>query len=725
MNDSPQYLAFIIILLFGLDTLVLIPVSTDSARTSRDMIVLSDHHLSSVLDCSESTIIIEGDLTIEDNGLMNVSDSTLLMNPFQNGSSSIIVKNGGALVCKNSNISSNTSYGYNIQLLIGANCLIANSEVRNCGYYCVTPQQSQGFWSQTDNLTVENSLIIFEGAGISSEGGYTILANVTFIPNETFNDAKIAGWGPLYSIGSAGYRIENCTFLGVVGNESLNRTGLTSIGNHPSARLSAVSNSTFSRTMVFLGPANMTDCVISGKTFLSGMCRLVGPPVYIHSCTIINADSGGTGIDINSGYLCAINSSFVAGGNAMWIGSESAPSFHASVDLINCSYSGYKIENSLSVLNLSKFIEIEVVSAYDLSGIPNATVEIFDSDNKKMANLSTSTDGYTRLEPLSYKQITTGGEASHTPHRIEVRKSTFKASVTGIDMSQNRDIRVILDDVPPRLNVTNPPEGLVTNQTLIWVCGTTDVDARLTVDGSAVKNDNGTFNISYWLDEGNNTISVVAWDDSGNNKEVRCNVTCLTTPPMLQITEPSEMALTNHNPVTVRGKTNGTRLEVDATPVPISKSGDFTYSWNVSGEGKRTVTAIAWDIAGNSRMVKRTIIYDITPPAIEILSPQNGSWLRSETAEVRLRSPEAVMMNAGGISIDPDGTGLAEFRTALKEGANRVPISAWDAAGNENTTILILYLDTSIFLEVTEPHGDALINHSDVTFRGRTESGPP
>lgn len=310
-----------------------------------------------------------------------------------------------------------------------------------------------------------------------------------------------------------------------------------------------------------------------------------------------------------------------------------------------------------------------------------------------------------------------------TPHRVVVDNGKKEITTPGINMSTNRDIRVIIDDTPPALAVTYPPDGLITNQTLIWVCGTTDVDAIITIDGGNIENKDGIFNVSYWLEEGNNTISVIAWDNAGNHVEIQRNVTCLIIPPSLQIIEPMEMDVVNQNPIIVKGKTNGTRLELDGNPVSVLKSGDFTYSWMIPNEGKRTLTARAWDIAGNSRIVKRSIIYDITPPAIEIVSPQNGSWSRYEFAEIQIWSPEATSLKIKGLTVDPDNTGFAKFEITLKEGENRISISAWDDAGNENATILVLYLDTNIFLEVMDPLGDILINYTEVTIRGKTEAG--
>jgi len=419
------------------------------------------------------------------------------------------------------------------------------------------------------------------------------------------------------------------------------------------------------------------------------------------------------------GTMTILNST-IEGNNMDVVAGDDGPGY---IDLFNTSIETSQIGYTGSTINSSFFLDTLAKRQSDMSFLDNATVQVFDTFNKMVYQGKTDVGGGVHNIPIKWQQMTTLGKTTFSPHRILVNKGNATTNATGIIMDRNQQIQIIIDDVPPALNITYPPEGLVTNQTQIWVCGTTDADARITVDGFTVRNDNGRFNVSYWLDEGNNTISVVAWDDSGNNAGVTRNVTCLTSPPMLQITEPSEMAVLNENMVMVRGNTNGTRLEIDGNPVPVLNSGDFSYSWNVLGEGKRTITAQAWDIAGNSRVVRRTIVFDITPPQIEVLSPQNGSWLRYDSVEVQVRSPDAAGLKAGGLSVDPDSTGLAVFKTSLKEGENRIPISAWDIAGNDNKTVLVLYLDTNIFLDVMEPLGDVLVNHTQVVIRGRTEAG--
>lgn len=102
---------------------------------------------------------------------------------------------------------------------------------------------------------------------------------------------------------------------------------------------------------------------------------------------------------------------------------------------------------------------------------------------------------------------------------------------------------VTVDTVPPTLNVTNPVEGLITNQTVVTVAGTTadtgssPVTVNVTVNGgdpvSAPVGEDGAFAVEINLTEGENTVSVTATDRAGKTTTVTRTVTLDTVPPRI------------------------------------------------------------------------------------------------------------------------------------------------------------------------------------------------
>ncbi|MEM2991119.1 MAG: hypothetical protein QXQ02_08060, partial [Halobacteria archaeon] len=355
--------------------------------------------------------------------------------------------------------------------------------------------------------------------------------------------------------------------------------------------------------------------------------------------------------------------------------------------------------------------------------IENATIEIFNSLNKPAEVAKTDRSGKVSYLPIMWKQITTDLISTFTPHKIVAQWRNLTATVTGVNMSQNQFVRIVLDDVPPPLNITYPPEGLVTNSSLINIIGSTEPGARVTVNGEMINNIDGVINQTWWLSEGLNTLVIQARDAAGNVAEVIRNVTLDQTGPYVTITDPPDGLVTNKNPIDVRGRTNGTRLEVAGREVEISLNGTFSTTFTFPFEGQHSIMAVAWDDAGNAGMHRVRVEWDATPPAIEIESPENGSLTNNKNLEIKGKVRGASVATLNGVPLDLRRDGAFEHPVELMEGENIFLIEACDEAGNENSTTLIVYLDTKNFIEILEPEDGALLNRSSVLVSGRTEAG--
>ncbi|MEM2870135.1 MAG: hypothetical protein QW379_06925 [Thermoplasmata archaeon] len=358
-----------------------------------------------------------------------------------------------------------------------------------------------------------------------------------------------------------------------------------------------------------------------------------------------------------------------------------------------------------------------------MSGLEGADVKIYDVKDKLIAQCTTDNEGRISWLPVMWKQITTDLISTFTPHKIVAQWRNLTATVTGVNMSQNQFVRIILDDVPPPLEITYPPEGLITNSSQINIIGTTEPGARVTVNDEAINNIDGVINQTWWLNEGLNTLVIQARDAAGNVAEVIRNVTLDQTGPYVTIVEPPDGLVTNKNPIEVRGRTNGTRLEVAGREVEISPNGTFSTTFTFPFEGQHSIMAVAWDDAGNTGMHRVRVEWDATPPAIEIDSPQNGSLTNNKNLEIKGKVVGASVATLNGVPLDLRRDGAFEHPVELMEGENIFLIDARDAAGNENSTTLIVYLDTGNFIEILEPKEGALLNTSNVVVRGRTETG--
>ena len=122
-----------------------------------------------------------------------------------------------------------------------------------------------------------------------------------------------------------------------------------------------------------------------------------------------------------------------------------------------------------------------------------------------------------------------------------------------------------VDTVPPTLNISNPTDGLKTNNASLTVSGTTNdvtsspvtVTIQLNgVDQGAVTVTSGSFSKALTLAQGSNTIVVRSTDSAGKYSEITRTVTLDTTPPTISA--------------------------VTITPNPVNGGATFTISVTVS-----------------------------------------------------------------------------------------------------------------------------------------------
>ncbi|MEM4730120.1 MAG: hypothetical protein QXH42_10240, partial [Thermoplasmata archaeon] len=163
--------------------------------------------------------------------------------------------------------------------------------------------------------------------------------------------------------------------------------------------------------------------------------------------------------------------------------------------------------------------------------------------------------------------------------------------------------------------------------------------------------------------------------------------------------------------------------EVAGREVEIAPNGTFSTTFTFPFEGQHSIMAVAWDDAGNTGMHRVRVEWDATPPAIEIENPQNGSLTNDKNLEIKGKIIGASVATLNGVPLDLRRDGAFEHPVELMEGENVFLIEVRDAAGNENSTTLIVYLDTKNFIEIIEPEDGVLLNKSSVVVRGRTEAG--
>ena len=138
------------------------------------------------------------------------------------------------------------------------------------------------------------------------------------------------------------------------------------------------------------------------------------------------------------------------------------------------------------------------------------------------------------------------------------------------------------------------------------------------------------------------------------------------------------------------------RLNGESKVVVVSKDGTFSYSFSLK-EGENNVSAFSTDQSGNKSQTTITynVVYDLTPPNLEINSPQiNSSFYGSKQKTVNIQgvTEESCEVLINGRHVILNQNSAFSFPYNLSEGDNLLNITAQDKAGNKTEkSITLIY----------------------------------
>lgn len=143
-----------------------------------------------------------------------------------------------------------------------------------------------------------------------------------------------------------------------------------------------------------------------------------------------------------------------------------------------------------------------------------------------------------------------------------------------------------------------------------------------------------------------------------------------------------EVSGTSESGALITIKVNNKKTEVLA-----NNNGQFSHTFTLI-EGINKISAHATDSTGNKsrQSDEKIVIYDNTPPLIEITSPKNGSEFfgskqRQITIEGTAIDADTVFVNDRQVVLENDQS--FSFSTSLSEGENTFLVKSVDKAGNE------------------------------------------
>jgi subtilisin family serine protease len=241
------------------------------------------------------------------------------------------------------------------------------------------------------------------------------------------------------------------------------------------------------------------------------------------------------------------------------------------------------------------------------------------TDNVGVTSIALEVDGVTvaaaASSPFSFSwNSATQVNGSHT-FTVKV----YDAANNSGSASATINVSNVSDTAQPSVVIANPLSGAAVFGTVLVQATATDnvgvTKVELSVDGAAVSSTTySTYTFSWnstTQTNGSHTITVKAFDAANNVGSAAINISVNnvadSTPPVAAITQPLGGSVVSRNiPVTVSATDNvavaRVSIYIDNILLCTDSSAPYSCNWNTrkSAAGVHTITATAWDTAGNA-----------------------------------------------------------------------------------------------------------------------------
>ncbi|RPF52137.1 S8 family serine peptidase [Aquisalibacillus elongatus] len=211
----------------------------------------------------------------------------------------------------------------------------------------------------------------------------------------------------------------------------------------------------------------------------------------------------------------------------------------------------------------------------------------------------------------------------------------------------NYMIRARVDYAVEDVKLTNPSDGLITNESELTVEGTASPTTTVVIEnngeevGQVEIDEEGQFSLPIELEEGTNELQAINMVDGEQANETDIvTVTLDTAAPELSIEHPSNGDMLNRETVTVEGNVSDEHLDYVLVNGQEASIEDGTYSKRIMlDEGENNIEVQAYDLAGNMSTETTTVEVDFTAPEINNLTPtEDKSVMKGETVVIEFDS---------------------------------------------------------------------------------------
>jgi len=389
------------------------------------------------------------------------------------------------------------------------------------------------------------------------------------------------------------------------------------------------------------------------------------------------------------------------------------------------------VNNSFDIVQCEQQSELNVywlLSTYvgwlDGSGpVSNATLEFIDA---KAAGIIpsdiTGADGWLRDVEVKEYTFNDRGKQMYSPYQINATFDDFK-DFSIATVSRNTVVKILLDNVPPVLEVESPVNKLLTKSTKIHVQGLTEPGANCTVNSKPLPLDKlGWFSMDLDItSDGNHDVKVMCMDANKNSASITRTITIDTKAPSLSVTSPVPGLLTNVSDIDVVAQTDpGSFAEINGKTVQVDPGGTFERTLLLD-EGNNDILVRVWDKAGNIKATNFTVTLDTIIPKLIIMEPTDGEFVTTQDIRVLGQVEDGSVLKVNNLPVKYQGTSF-QYSVRLGAGDNTIKVDAWDKAGNHNTKTIQVNFDKTVpKLVLLTPEANLLTNQKLVLVSGLTE----
>lgn len=306
---------------------------------------------------------------------------------------------------------------------------------------------------------------------------------------------------------------------------------------------------------------------------------------------------------------------------------------------------------------------------------------------------------------------------------------TFTSTDDAGNSASDSSTVTVIDTIIPSVTITQPANGAKFNTTGITVSGTvsdtTVASVEVLVDN--VSKGNAVLNNTAWtkaltLAEGSHTITAKAKDSANNTASTSISVIIDITAPTVSITSPANNANLNTSNVGITGTASDANgitsvvVSIDSAPANVASFDATTGKWTLQitlANGTHIIKATATDMAGNKatasisvKVLSGTVI-DTVIPSIEITSLGVTAIVNGSNAnrfEVTIAGTASDNSGLASVQVKIDngafatatGTTAWSFKTILSSGSHTITAKATDNAGNVNSKMISLTLQTIV-----------------------------